>query len=135
MSEFDPDAYAALCDEIDDLWDDQESTEFRDALAGLTVAAESGHVDAAEYLAEIRSLPGPHYDPAAAYKWYYVALSQRGFSVDFNDLNHKPPYYRGQDGDFRNESMVSDLVNKLGFDRVRQLDEEAAMWLRRRKGH
>ena len=34
-----------------------------------------------------------------------------------------------QDGDFRNESMVSQLVIELGWERVRQLDLEAARWL------
>lgn len=46
-----------------------------------------------------------------------------------------PPHYRGGDGDFRNESMVSELVTKLGFDRVRELDIEAAMWVAKHRGH
>jgi hypothetical protein len=121
--------YEKLCDEIDERWHDQGSAEFRSAFARLVAAAESGNIDAAEYVAEICALPGPHHDPEAAYRWYYIALSQQGYVMEFNDLNHIPPHYGGVDGDFRNEAMVSGLVDELGFDRVRQLDEEAVAWL------
>ena len=75
---------------------------------------------------------GPSNDPEAAYRWYYIALSQDGYSVQFEDINLDPPYYCGPDGDFRNESMVSELVVLLGWDRVRQLDKEAAEWMSER---
>lgn len=78
------------------------------------------------------ALPGPYYDPQAAYKWYYIALSQQGYTVGWEDLNHTPPHYCGPVGDFRNECMVSDLVVTLGWERVWQLDKEAARWLAQR---
>jgi hypothetical protein len=49
--------------------------------------------------------------------------------VAFADQNDDPPYYGGPVGDFRNESMVSELVTELGFERVRELDVLAAGWM------
>jgi hypothetical protein len=56
-------------------------------------------------------------------------LSQQGYTVAFADANGTPPHYGGPAGDFRNESMVSALVAELGFDRVREIDVDAAQWL------
>lgn len=69
------------------------------------------------------------HDATEAYKWYFVALSSQGYSTDFDDRNGTPPQYRGPVGDFRNESMVSDLVTELGFAKVQQLDLEIKQWL------
>jgi hypothetical protein len=91
--------------------------------------SEGGNLDAAEHLAEILALTGPLHDAAQAYRWYYIVLSQQGYSVAFKDLNGRPPYYGGAVRDFRNESMVSALVAELGFDRVREIDVEATKWL------
>lgn len=91
--------------------------------------AEAGHVDAAYELAGILARPGQYHDPESAYKWYYISLSQQGYSVEFEDENHTPPYYCGPVGDFRNECIVSDLVDGFGFDKVRSLDAEAARWI------
>lgn len=117
---------------LDRFWTDQSSSEFDAALRRLRVLAENADLDACEYLAEILATSPIHRDVAAAYKWYYIALSQQGYSVEFRDLNHSPPRYCGPDGDFRNEAQVSGLVDELGFDRVRELDREAAAWLQAR---
>lgn len=98
----------------------------------LEQIAEDGDLLAAEQLAEVLALHGPTYDPATAYKWYYIALSQQGYTVEFRDENGTPPDYGGPVGDFRNESMVSGLVSALGFERVRELDRIAADWLSRK---
>ncbi len=108
---------------------DVENPHMRRAVDELRVRAESGDPDAARELADILYFPGPYYDPQAAYKWYYVALSQQGYTVDWHDENHDPPNYCGPVGDFRNECMVSDLVVTLGWERIRQLDKEAEHWL------
>jgi hypothetical protein len=121
--------FDALCDELRAHWSEQASAEFRRCVEQLRGLAEGGSQDAAEYLAEILALDGPLHDAEAAYKWYYVVLSQQGYTVEFRDQNNTPPYYGGPDGDFRNESMVSGLVAELGFARVQQLDNEAAQWL------
>ena len=118
--------YEAIAAKIEALWDDQSSSMFREAVTSLATIAESGSLQAAEYLAEILALHGPLHDAAAAYKWYYVVLSQQGYSVTFDDQNRTPPHYCGPVGDFRNESMVSGLIEELGFDRACKLDEEAA---------
>jgi RNA recognition motif-containing protein len=114
--------FATVCDY-------PESAEFVKAVGDLREMAEGGDADGARELADVLARPGPHYDPESAYKWYYIAFSQRGYGIAFEDQNGTPPYYCGPVGDFRNESMVSDLVGKLGFDKVRSLDGQAACWL------
>lgn len=115
-----------MCDELEAHWEDQGGTHFRAAVRRLQAWAEGGSLAAAEYLAEILALDGPVHDAAGAYKWYYIALSAQGYSVGFEDQNGSPPHYSGPIGDFRNESMVSDLVVELGFERAAELDREAA---------
>ncbi len=110
-------------------YEQPESAEFRQVLDDLRQLAEAGNIDAAHELADQLAYYGPNHDPEAAYKWYYISLSQQGYTVGWEDLNHTPPYYCGTVGDFRNESMVSELVVELGWERVRQLDQEAARWL------
>jgi hypothetical protein len=106
-----------------------ESPEMRKAVDELRERAESGDPDVARELADILYFPGPYYDPQAAYTWYYIALSQQGYTVDWHDENHDPPHYCGPVGDFRNECMVSDLVVTLGWERIRQLDKAAEQWM------
>jgi hypothetical protein len=113
-------------------WSDQKSPAFCTALTDLQALADSGNLNAGELLAEILATSETHRNVAAAYFWYYITLSQDGFSVEFRDLNHSPPYYRGPDGDFRNEASVSDLVAELGFARVQEIDAEAQQWMRGR---
>ena len=109
-----------------------ESLEVRQAVAELRERAEAGDAEAAHELSEIVAFPGPYYDPQAAYKWYYIALSQQGYTVGWDDDNHNPPHYCGPVGDFRNECMVIDLVVALGWERIRQLDNEAEQWMAQR---
>ena len=125
MSDRSPE-FDAVCDELEAHWKNQGGNHFRAAVRRLEALAKSGSLAAAEYLAEILALYGPLHDPAAAYKWYYIALSEQGYSVEFEDQNASPPHYCGPVGDFRNESMVSELVVELGFARVAELDREAA---------
>jgi len=110
-------------------YNQRESAAFREVVHDLQELAEAGHLEAARELADVLALPGPYYDPEAAYKWYYIVFSQQGYTTQFDDQNHTPPYYCGLVDDFRNESMVSQLVVALGFDKVQSLDVEAARWL------
>lgn len=119
----------AVCALLDEHWSDQGAAPFVRALTQLAGLAELGDLDAAEHYAGILAHAGPHFDPAAAYKWYFIALGQQGYSTAFLDANGDPPHYRGPVGDFRNEAMVGGLVATLGFERVHQLDQEARAWL------
>jgi hypothetical protein len=105
---------------------EMSSKQFLDELRTL---ANNGHVDAAQGLADELALSGSQRDTEEAYKWYYISLSKQGYSVGWEDHNRTPPHYCGPIGDFRNESMVSELVVKLGWEKVRQLDQEVAQWL------
>ena len=60
----------------------------------------------------------------------YVSL------IDYNGLGALDPKTGAWPrfvGDFRNECMVSDLTDVLGFDKIRSLDAEAARWLAEQK--
>jgi hypothetical protein len=124
--------FQAVAAKLARLWTDQSSAEFGAALRRLRLLAENADLDACEYLAEISATSPTHRDVAAAYKWYYIALSQQGYSVEFRDLNRSPPQYGGPDGDFRNEAQVSALVDELGFQQAQELDRQAAAWLQAR---
>jgi hypothetical protein len=125
--------FEAVCAVLKRFWKQQDAPPFRAAVVQLGVLAEAGDLEAAEYLAEIQALPGPVHDAASAYRWYYVVLAEQGYSVEFTDTNETPPEYCGPVGDFRNEAMVSGLVEELGFTRVKELDNEAARWLLTRR--
>jgi hypothetical protein len=131
-SPVDNSAYDELCEKINALSEHQESPEFKSALVRLEEYAETGSVDAAKFLAEMLAYDGCCHDAAKAYRWYFVALSSQGYSTGFNDQNGTPPNYCGPVGDFRNESMVSDLVAELGFEKVLALDLDVTQWLSRR---
>lgn len=112
----------------------RESADYGAAVREMDALAESGSVEAAESVAEIFSMPGPFHDPGLAYRWYYIALSQQGYTTTFRDQNDIPPHYCGPEGDFRNEAQVNSLVVDLGFARVHVLDQVAEAWLRKRRG-
>ncbi|HUG94208.1 MAG TPA: hypothetical protein VML55_25490 [Planctomycetaceae bacterium] len=126
------DRLSDILDRFEAHYDRPESPEFRKVIDDLRELAETGHAEAAQQLADVLAFPGPYYDPEAAYKWYYIALSQQGYTVAWEDHNHTPPYYCGPVGDFRNESVVSELVDTLGWERVWQLDKEAEHWMAER---
>ena len=115
--------------ELDGPYAPRAGEQFIEALAHLREFAENGSIEAAKFFGELLAFPGPAHDPSEAYKWYYVGLSQSGYSVDFEDTGSGMPFYCGPVGDFRNESMVSDLVVELGIDKIHQLDREAASWM------
>lgn len=123
-----------VIDRLSVYYDQPASAGFRQVLSDLWLLAEAGNLDAAQEIADQLAYTSPNHDPEAAYKWYYISLSQQGYTVGWEDHNHTPPYYCGPVGDFRNESMVSELVVELGWERVRQLDQEAARWLAERRG-
>ena len=111
------------------LWssDDQASEDFSDALLTLRSAVEAGMLQYAETVAEMVALAGPHHDAALAYKFYYVSHANEGYLVAFVNQSDEPTHYLGLDGDFRNEAMVSGLVEELGLAALPALDSEAAM--------
>jgi hypothetical protein len=123
------DDYSAITRVLGRHADRPDSQEYRAAVQRLRELAEGGDLEAAEALAEILGIYGPLHDAAEAYKWYYIALSQQGYLVEFKDTGAGGNQYCGPDGDFRNESMVSGLLAELGHDRARSIDRTAAAWL------
>ena len=124
--------YTNLCHALDELSEQTDSKEYKICLEKLEQYAENYSVDAAEFLAELLAYNGEHHNAEKAYKWYFVAYSSQGYKTEFDDLNNIPPHYCGPIGDFRNESMVSDLVAELGFERVQELDNEIRNWVKKK---
>ncbi len=85
--------------------------------------------DYGQLLGEMYAFSKAFRNPEKAYYYYYIGLSQDGYSVGFRDENDDSPYYCGPIGDFRNESQVSDLVTELEWDKVKQIDLKAREWL------
>ena len=56
--------YDEIADRLDASWDDQAGPEFSGALQQLRLIADGGTLEAAEFLAEILALHGPHHDAA-----------------------------------------------------------------------
>lgn len=81
-------------------------------------------------LGEIFATSPDYQNYEKAYFYYFVGLSQQGFTVGFNDQNHIPPHYGGPINDFRNEARVYGLVDELGFEKIHEIDEQAKQWLR-----
>ena len=105
------------------------NADFRSLFAELKNLAETGFLDACGLLAELQAVEPDVYDPAAAYKWYYIALKRDGFLTDYANENGSDESYLGPVGDFRNEPMVSDLIQTLGVGSIPRLDDEAEQWL------
>jgi hypothetical protein len=127
-----------MTDNVEDLFDTLESAnetsaDFSSTLTKLEKIAEAGSAEAAEGIAEIFAFSKTHRDAAKAYFWYEVALASQGYSTTFQNLNDAIEQYCGPVGDFRNEAQVSGLVGELGEFRVRQLDAQAAAWLRKHR--
>jgi hypothetical protein len=102
--------YDAVCAELMALWQARDSAEFQAAFARLEVLAHGGHLQAAQYVAEILTLSGPLHDAEAAYRWYCILLSQ----CPSGDSRRKP---------------LRELASEIGPERARQLEAEAASWL------
>jgi hypothetical protein len=114
------------------LWSDasEHSPEYAQAVRVICSAVENGAIDLAGVAAEALAFDGPHHDAARAYVYYYVAYSQEGYSVAWANEVDEPNHYLGPVGDFRNEAIVSDLVEELGIAALPALDFRAAELLR-----
>ncbi len=97
---------------------------------GFIEYAENGNIDCAGVIAEVYSYVKPHEDLEKAYCWYHIYYAgQDGYIMDFDNQNGSNEIYYGKVGDFRNESMVSELVDKLGIPKIQELDEKAKDFL------
>ncbi len=76
-------------------------------------------------LGEVYALNSSVYDPAKSYFYFELHYSQKGYSLGWKYEHEVSGAYCGSVGDFRNESMVSDLVDQLGFKKCKALDASA----------
>lgn len=102
---------------------------FQEALNMVEASLKDNPSEYGQLLGEMYAFSKAYRNPEKAYYYYYIGLSQDGYSVGFRDENHDPPYYCGPAGDFRNESQVSELVIELGWERIGQMDLKAREWL------
>lgn len=105
------------------------SADIRGIVNELRILAESGCYEVCEVLAEVLTLSDEMRDPAGAYVWYYVSLKTEGYSVELKNVTPDNETYYGDTDDFRNEAMVSDLIDELGQSRLAKLDAMAEEWM------
>ncbi len=98
-------------------------------LAELERVAKAGWENAARALANELAKPGSNRDAEQAYKWYHIAFAWDDYETSWNNQNDEDDVYLGVAGDFRNESVVSELVDEITHSRLRELDAEAMAWL------
>jgi hypothetical protein len=98
-------------------------------ISELERVAEAGWENAAFALAQEWAKPGINRDIEKAYKWYHIAFAWDDYETAWNNQNAPDDVYLGVDGDFRNESVVSELVDAISHSRLQELDEEATAWL------
>ncbi len=131
--------YGDVCDLMDRAQLDPSDPEYltRDAmLSELVRFAEKGWEDAALALGSELGAHGRDRDPEAAYRWFHIGYSWTdGYSTDWADDGDNAPYYSGPVGDFRNEALVSELVDEIPHDKLRELDAEAQHWLSTHERH
>lgn len=115
----------ALHGDLSDLYDRAElsanATDYLSRerfLAELERVAENGWENAALALAEKLKEPGPHRDAEQAYKWYHIAFAWADHKTTWNNQSNEDDVYLGVDGDFRNESVVSELVDAIAHTRL-----------------
>ncbi len=102
---------------------------FEKALQTVETSLKDSPSEYGQLLGEIYTFSKAYRNPDKAYYYYYIGLSQDGYSVGFRDKNHDPPHYLGPVGDFGNEPQISELVDELGWDRIKQIDLKASEWL------
>jgi hypothetical protein len=109
---------------------DIETPTFERAMQMVEENLKENPCDYGQLLGEIYAFSKAYKNSEKAYYYYYIGLSQNGYLVSFEDKNNDPPHYRGAIGDFRNEAQVVDLVEELGFTKIKQIDTKAREWLK-----
>jgi len=117
--------YEILLDRFEECDGNVTSSECKSTVEDLTSYVNEGGLDGAGLLAEIQAIYEPYLDQEQAYINYYVNYALEGYSVKFDNQEDDPVNYYGADGDFRNESMVSELVDAIGIPKVKKLDSMA----------
>ncbi len=105
---------------------DQNYITTEESLKWLRKAAEKGHVSALLELADIYSGDKKLKNPEKAYFWFYIGYYKKDGMV--HALNEKPDA-DPVPGDFRNESVISDLVKELGVPKLKEIEKQAQAWL------
>jgi hypothetical protein len=96
--------------------------------------AEAGTLEAAGLVAEVLLFDPQLHDAEAAYFFFNIASVNDGYSSAYRNLSSDPSHYLGEVGDFRNEPQMSEVVDRLGEDKCKALDEQARLWwLRHRR--
>jgi len=111
----------------------QPSPHFENAIAAVAAHIESGTPDIAGVLGRVLITPGRCHDAAAAYRWFYIGLSEQGYLTDYsNAYEAGGTSYLGPAGDFRNEDEVAICIAELGLRALPELDAKAQSWLESR---
>ena len=104
--------------------DDKNYVSLKMSLEFLQKAAKKGHAEAPLALAELYEKEVQ--DISEAYFWYYVSY----FKKDGKVVDYNPDSKTVVPGDFRTESSVSSVVQKLGEKKVLAAEKKAKEWLK-----
>lgn len=108
---------------------DKPRQELAPVLHDLITLAERGYYPACEAIAETLAVAPSVRDAEEAYVWYFVACKFDGYSTILANKG-SAEYYLGGLDDFRNEPMVSGLVDEIGISRLEDLDRRAKEWMK-----
>jgi len=123
----DPDSVFAF---LDSATETQPSPNYENAIAAVIRLLEGGNLELADSLGRVLIAPGRSHDAASAYRWFYIGLSQQGYTTHYdNEYESLGTSYLGPIGDFRNEDEVSICIAELGLAALPELDKQAQNWL------
>lgn len=123
-----------LEDELEKLIESNNYKAYKECIQKIEKIANEGNRDAIEIIAEQYAENDIIQNNETSYFWYhiYYALDdEEPYLTKFEnepDPNY-PNHYYGKVGDFRNESMVSDLVEEIGLEKVKIIDVKAEEFL------
>ena len=125
-----------LFDELEELIESNKDEAYKKCFQNIEAIAKEGNRDAIEIIAEQYADNDIIQNHEKSYFWYhlYYALDDEAdpYKTKFENMEPDPDYpnhYGGKTGDFRNESMVSDLIEKLGLKKIKIIDAEVEKFL------
>lgn len=100
-----------------------------DSVLWLEKAARKGHIDASASLAELFLSNADIKNPDKAYRWYFINFYIKN---DFS-LESEASMVDTAKLEFYTESPVDRLIQDLGKDKIKTLEDEARQWMAKYK--
>jgi len=114
--------YEILLNRFEECDGDVSSSECKSIVMELTKYVDLGGLEGAGLLAEIQALYEPYLDLEQSYVNYFISHALEGYVMKFENQEDNSVVYYGAIGDFRNESMVSEIMDEIGMSKAEELD-------------